>query len=326
MNEHLISLYVEQFSKLNRGVSRGLGKAPHKPILLLSIISLIRKQQIISNRIFISPDLVLEFRDIWNKLVKTKHIENFALPFFHMRSEPFWYLVEKAGHHLSINKSKSLKSFKNLKENIAFAEIDIDLYNLLIQPQSRDILEKCILTKYFPQNYMDYSETNLNLEESQLEYELQNTDSKEYKRKLIGLKTDMNNDQFEEELFIRGGVFKKTIPKIYDFTCSVSGMKITSSHNIQMVDACHIYPFSLSNDDTISNGIALSPNLHRAFDRGLITINTEYIVRVSPTVSENETAFSLSQFEGIQISLPKETSWYPSVEYLNWHNKEVFLL
>ncbi|WP_201288840.1 HNH endonuclease signature motif containing protein [Polaribacter septentrionalilitoris] len=40
-----------------------------------------------------------------------------------------------------------------------------------------------------------------------------------------------------------------------------------------MIDACHIVPFSISNDDTIPIGISLSPNLYRAFDRGLITIN-----------------------------------------------------
>ena len=41
---------------------------------------------------------------------------------------------------------------------------------------------------------------------------------------------------------------------------------------------------------SISNGISLSPNLHRAFDRGLITINADYVVRISPVIKENEIA------------------------------------
>ncbi len=326
MDEKLISKYITNFYNLNRGASRGMGKAPHKPILLLSIISLIKKQQILNNRIFITSELVLEFRDIWKKLVRTEHTENFALPYFHMRSEPFWYLVEKPDGRISITKSKSIKSFKNLKENVAFAEIDSDLFYLLTQPNTRSILETALLSKYFPQNYKDFSENNINLEESQIEYEIQNTDSKEYREKLMALKNTMNQEQFEEEIFVRGGLFKRTVPKIYDFTCAISNMNITSTHNVQMVDACHIYPFSLSHDDTVTNGIALAPNLHRAFDRGLITITSDYIVRVSPSVSENESSFSLSQFEGTQISLPKKLAWYPSIEYLNWHNKEVYLL
>ncbi|SDS31358.1 putative restriction endonuclease [Gillisia sp. Hel1_33_143] len=326
MDEKLISKYITNFYNLNRGTSRGMGKAPHKLILLLSIISLIKKQEILNNKIFITSALVLEFRNIWKKLVRTEHTENFALPYFHMRSEPFWYLVEKPDGRISITKSKSIKSFKNLKENVAFAEIDNDLFYLLTQPYSRSILETALLSKYFPQNYKDFLEYNVNLEESQIEYEIQNTDSKEYREKLMALKNTMKQEQFEEEIFVRGGLFKKTVPKIYNFTCAISGMNITSTHNVQMVDACHIYPFSLSHDDTITNGIALAPNLHRAFDRGLITVNSDYIVRVSPSVSENESSFSLSQFEGTQISLPKKLAWYPSIEYLNWHNKEVYLL
>ena len=86
---------------------------------------------------------------------------------------------------------------------------------------------------------------------------------------------------------------------------------------MQMVDACHITPFSISNDDTNPNGISLSPNRHRAFDRGLITINRVYIVRISPTINEKDSVFSLSKFNGKQIILPSKVSWYPSLESLH---------
>lgn len=326
MNEELLSGYIKQFKKLNRCVSRGLGKAPHKPLLLLSIIELIKKKEITSNRIFIDSKLVVTFRDMWKKLVTTGHSENFALPYFHMRSEPFWYLVEKPERKISLTKSRSIKSFKNLKDNIAFAEIDRNLFALLSDPLSSTVLETTLLEKYFPDTYKNYTEDYVNLEESQIEYEIQNSKGKDYREQLLSLKERLNEEQFEEELFVRGGLFKRTIPKIYDHSCCISGMQITSDHNIQMVDACHIHPFSLSNDDTITNGIALSPNLHRAFDRGLITINNDYVVRISPSFTENDSTFSLSQFEGKQISLPEKVTWFPSIESLNWHNKEVFLL
>lgn len=93
-----------------------------------------------------------------------------------------------------------------------------------------------------------------------------------------------------------------------------------------MVDACHIHPFSLSSDDTVPNGIALSPTMHRAFDRGLITINSNYIVLVSPTVSDHNSEFSITQFNGVQIKLPEKEKWFPSKQSLNWHNKEIFQL
>jgi predicted restriction endonuclease len=35
---------------------------------------------------------------------------------------------------------------------------------------------------------------------------------------------------------------------------------------------------------------------------------------------------SLNQFEGKRINLPRETKFYPSIENLNWHRKECFVL
>ena len=105
-----ITKYIHSFETLNRGYNKGLGKAPHKPVLLLSIIQLIKKKEIVSNRIFITPELLLEFKNIWDFMVDSPHIPNFALPFFHMRSEPFWHLVTKPGMELHVTKSKSIKS------------------------------------------------------------------------------------------------------------------------------------------------------------------------------------------------------------------------
>ena len=65
-------------------------------------------------------------------------------------------------------------------------------------------------------------------------------------------------------------------------------------------------------------------NLHRAYDRGLITITEDYIVRISPTITEVDSPFSLKQFEGKQISLPQQTHHFPSPQNLAWHRKETF--
>ncbi len=322
----LIDKYVNLFETLNRGFNKGLGKAPHKPILLLSVIQLIHKGIITSNRIFITPELLLAFKNIWNVMVESGHTANFALPFFHMRSEPFWFLVTKPGRELKVNNSKSIKSFKSLKESIAFAEIDKDLFKLLSEKSTKDILEQIIIQEYFTTTKSNYPHTIINNEELKIENQILNVAKAEYQSHLRDLRAQLEEDEFEEELFIRGGLFKRTIPKIYNNSCCISGMRIESSQNAQMIDACHIIPFSISNDDTIPNGISLSPNLHRAFDRGLITINQDYIVRLSPTINENNSVFSLSQFEGKQIILPEKTSWYPSPESLKWHNNEIFAL
>ena len=324
--EKTLIKYVDFFKKLRRANNKNIGKAPHKPILLVSIVQLIRSNIITSNKVFITPELVLAFKSNWKSLVNTKHIPNFSLPFFHLKSEPFWNLVSKPGLQLTLTKSKSIKSFKNLNDTIAFAEIDKDLFLLFKNYETSEILEGFLLSYYF-----GYNDTlNLLPKTSQLQLDIENeilNENKEvYTAKIKELQATLDDDNFQEEIFVRGGIFKNTIPKIYHYQCCISDMKVESTSNAQMVDACHIIPFSISQDDTIPNGISLSPNLHRAYDRGLITINKDYIVRISPTVIDNNSVYSISQFEGKQISLPNNPKNYPSPESLIWHTKEVFQL
>lgn len=61
-----------------------------------------------------------------------------------------------------------------------------------------------------------------------------------------------------------------------------------------MIDACHIVPFSESYNDIVTNGIALCPNLHRAFDSGLISIDENYKVIVSNTFIEERNNYSIA--------------------------------
>ena len=107
-------------------------------------------------------------------------------------------------------------------------------------------------------------------------------------------------------------------------TCCISGMKIDATINVSMIDACHIVPFSISYDDTVTNGIALCPNLHRAFDRGLLGIDENYRVVVSNTFREDETSYSIRAFEGKAIRLPTIESYFPTANNFLWHLKNIF--
>lgn len=319
----LVQKYKKQFQSLNRASNVTLGKAPHKPILLLSVIQLIANGELQSNRIYITGDLVIAFKTNWNKLVETNHIPNFSLPFFHLSSEPFWRLI----YNGLFDSKEKISSLGKLKSRVAFAEIDRNLFDLLLNPITRTELQKILLDTYFPRTKVNYQFGIIgNYEiENIIKEQILNDTKEEYQTLMSNIAEDLSENEFEEERFIRGSIFKREVPKIYQNQCCISGMRIESKINAQMIDACHIVPFSISNDDTVSNGISLSPNLHRAYDRGLITINEDYIVRISPVVRENETPFSISQFAGRKIILPKNKKEYPSPENLMWHKKEVFV-
>ncbi|MDO9039591.1 MAG: HNH endonuclease [Lutibacter sp.] len=71
------------------------------------------------------------------------------------------------------------------------------------------------------------------------------------------------------------------------------------------------------------NGIALCPNLHRAFDRGLISISDDYTVLLKNNFVENQkSVFNISQFEGVKLLLPTNLKYHPAIENILAHRKK----
>ena len=308
--------YVYCFTHLKRDAKNG--GAPHKPILLLSIIRLFERGIFINNQIYILPELVASFKSNWSKLVVTNHHPIFAMPFYHMSSEPFWKLIANVGCEKWIESKSSMRNLKNLTTAVKFALIDNELAELLRQPESRDVLKISILDRYFPETKSNYRSSRNN---DLPDLSILNESSEEYKRKIIELKNQIDENAFQEEVFIRGGLFKREIPKIYNNTCAISGFRIDATTNISMVDACHIVPFSEGYDDTLTNGIALCPNFHRAFDRGLISISDNYEVILNRNFVESNSVYNFSQFAGTKITLPNQSHLYPALENLYQHRK-----
>ena len=314
-----LSYYIHCFTHLKRDMKNG--GAPHKPILLLSVISLFEKGIYTNNQIFILPEIVASFKSNWSKLVITNHFPIFALPFYHLHSDSFWKLIPNIGCEKWVESKSSMRSLGNLTTAVKCALIDSELVNILLVPESRDILKMSLLDKYFPDTKSNFgSNGNDDLPSASILHE----NSDDYKRKIIELKNQVDENAFQEEIFIRGGLFKREIPKIYDNTCAISGLRLTSViTNVSMVDACHIVPFSESFDDTLTNGIALCPNLHRAFDRGLISISDDYTILTNKNfVEDKNSAFNISQFKGKQIILPYSTELFPELKNVAIHRKK----
>lgn len=316
----LLEKYLHAFKKLRRAATNG--GAPHKPVLLLAVLEGVARGEIVSNRIAITPELILCFKEYWSKLVVTQHKMNFALPFYHMRTEPFWKLVCKPGYEIALTSSHSIKSLSALNDALLWAEIDEALFLLMNDAVTNALLKQHLLDLYFPNAHhvaVDYTSLH------NIEKEILHEEHSNYQQHISSLLKTLSKEEAEEELFVRGSLFKREVPKQYNYTCAISRMQVVSVSNVQMVDACHIVPFSISNDDTIKNGISLSPTLHRAFDRGLISISEDYKVMVSPLVRDDRSAAALTYYDGHPILTPTHTAYLPSQDNLAWHRGEVFL-
>ena len=319
--EKLLQKYFYKFERLR--IDKAHGKpAPHKPILLISVLQAFQKNLISGNRIYISPELVALFKANWGLLVTSNHDCRFALPFYHLKSDGFWTLVAKAGFENLLQLASSMRSFANLNAAIEFAVIADDLLLLMKDQKSNIILLQFLLDQYFPNHKINLKDSSYEQQKhfDDIEGMILHDSPEQYKSEIKKLMVEKN----DEEIFIRGSLFKREIPKIYNYTCCISGMKIDATINVSMVDACHIVPFSESYNDTISNGIALCPNLHRAFDRGLIAIDDDYKVIISRNFREINSDYSIQKFEGKVILLPKEREYFPLRENLGWHRDKVF--
>lgn len=308
-----------QLFQLNRATHRNkkFGKAPHKPILILSVIELIEEGLITENRIQITPELVATFQKLWLKLVPEEGWQpRFFLPFFHLSSEDFWHLELMDGAKVALTNSYSPKSLSALKDSVKFAWLSEDLFELLRNQVERDQIRKTLLLQYFPKNSYDHSSIQKErvkyLEQLELDF-------------LTGQAAAPPLKSFRMvETEVRSVVFKTEVPKKYGFTCAISNHQLTAVSDLQMIDACHIKPWSRTKDDSIQNGITLTPTLHRAFDRFLISIDEDYRVVLSKAFTEDVTSpFNLSQFNGKRIVLPERPEWYPSQEALAWHRGQL---
>lgn len=320
MPENVLNYYIHAFSNLNVGGGKLKEKAPHKPILLLTIVQAYETKLLTTNQIPISPELTSLFKSNWNLFVTSEHTLGFALPFFHLKNEKgeWWELVANPSCEIWVQNGK-LTTFGNLSAAVAYAQIDPNLAELLTNEPTRNVLRRTLLDKYFPSQKMDQvaeSEDHL----ADLKREMLEESPVEYRAKLKELKTRLDPETYQIEVYSRDTLFRREIVRLYDDTCCISGIRVSAPYSFSMVDACHIVPFAKTFNNHPTNGIALCPNLHRAFDKGVLSIDDNCRVLVSRTFVENEeSVYSLKALAGKQIELPKDERYLPDLQAFAWH-------
>ncbi|WP_113653193.1 HNH endonuclease [Pedobacter namyangjuensis] len=314
----ILQKYGKAFSSLKRGGTK-YGLAPHKPVLLISLIELIEKGLVTENKISVNADLVGTFKENWQLLVPTLYQPDFTQPFYYLQSEKaqgnaYWFLQPKPGCQINAH----IKSVNTLQAVCAYGYFGAELFLLLSIAQERNILLQNLLDTYFPQQKASFLQAKNRGDgylHEQVNYVL-NEPEAIYKHV---------SKYTEEDVFVRNGLFKKLVPKLYQNQCSFTGMALTSIYNYNFIDACHIVPFSVSHNDKVANGIALCPNMHRAFDRGLLSIDENYCILVSENLTEDKShPYALGQLKGKNILLPQQQNHYPAQEALAWHRVHRF--
>jgi hypothetical protein len=102
--------------------------------------------------------------------------------------------------------------------------------------------------------------------------------------------------------------FRKLLLNVYGGLCAV-----TNSHVADILDACHVKPYSDFRDYAINNGILLRTDIHTLFDLGLVKINPDDLrIHVAKSITDQE----YRKLDGRLINCPKNKSHKINIAFL----------
>lgn len=297
--------------------SRTKGRAPHKPILLLSIVDGIEQGWIKGNRIELSQELIDTFFTYWNGIMGEDRNTTIALPFFHMKTEPFWQLQYKPGK----DEYKSSPSIGGLKDRIEYAVVDEKLFELMSDPIDKLRIRKLLAETYFPDEVSGIVKeiASFNLQAWDYAGEIESMAAEPF----VADHSDKKEKKFRKSYSqIRETGFSLVVRKNYDYTCAICRNRVVTPENQTLVEGAHIIPWSQSNNDDPRNGISLCRSHHWMFDQMMITIQPDFMIRLSGWLEkENNRVEDTLQWSDREIMLPGNRRFLPSEEALSHHNE-----
>lgn len=299
-------------TKLRIGHSHGK-PAINKPCLLLAIICEIQAGHISSNRVTINDRLMSRYHDIYEVLTGERHKARPWLPLWHLRGEkgpcgPLWSPEYLANFGSLVEQLGQPKSLSQLKERFVSARLDSKLFSTL-QGSEKSTLEACaLLTSRYLSSEKQYAQLQ--------DYLLTTLKSGEYEKQPELLHGCVKERHLQ---YARSAAFRSLVLEAYDYRCAASRLRYITPDYRYLVEAAHLIPFAVSQDDRPANGLALTPNLHWAMDNHLIAPGPDQKWHVSPAVDalvpDNHW---LCKLDGYPLALPRDSQWQPASDALAW--------
>lgn len=148
-----IAKYIQAFLSLNINEYKG-ENAPHKPLLLLSIIQLMEDGVIVENKIPPVQAVKLKYEFLWDKYIlhDTSYTKAVWTPYWHLQNESFWHfkpIYSQASLDTLMEKSKGhTASIGQIRATIKYAYFDDELYNILEQDIFRLLFQNLLINTY----------------------------------------------------------------------------------------------------------------------------------------------------------------------------------
>jgi putative restriction endonuclease len=276
-------------------IDRAHGPAPHKPLLLLAVADL-AEQGTLPTILPLTPELAFRFLSFWTVVAARRpQRPDIRLPFYHMVSDDLWTPLDAAGNPTTD------------RRHVPAVRLDPGFHACLLDPIARVELRRVLIACYFE------------------------PDERAALYDLVGLPVpaaDMVKEDAARYIVSRQcgreTRFRLTVVPAYNYTCALTGYRLTTIDAGSMVEAAHIHEFYDSQNNDPTNGLALCRNAHWAFDEGLWSLTDTCHVLVAPHRFDEAgpDAFHLKTMAGRPIYRPANPALHPDPRYLAWHRRE----
>lgn len=292
--------WLQRLRNLNPNANRrrGTGKAryaPHKPLLLLSLIDLAAESLLPSPRVSKSSELRLRFDSLWSIVQERCHGKpDMDQPFFYLGTQRFWTPLTASGQRATV------------LEHASALELASEFWELLHDATFRAEATHILITTWFPDSEQVALFATFGFTKHQIKK----------------LNLDLNATRTDGEIVQgRDARFRIMVVSQYRFTCALTGYGLHTVKGSSLVEAAHIHAFADSKDNSIGNGLALTRDAHWMFDEGLWTLSENNRVCVAKEVFTEwgPDGYWLKERDGCELVFEKGVTLRPTAEHCAWH-------
>jgi putative restriction endonuclease len=290
--------WLAKLTKLNPATGRGecRGKAPHKPLILLSLLDMAGCGELPSRAFARSPGLVLRFRSYGSIITERWPTRlDIRLPFFYLHSQGFWEPLDAEMRQA------------NGPDDCMVCEMHSELFDLLADPGFCLKARMILVSKYFdpPERIALFESLGIQHTEPVIASAKRMLEEATEAAKRKG----------------RCARFAVRVCSDYRYTCALTGYRCVTGDGATIVDAAHIESWASTQNDEPRNGLALSKNAHWMFDEGLWTADDDLrvIVNSKRFTDHGPELMKLASFNGRHLQFDPSAKLRPAMELLRRH-------
>lgn len=299
------SHWLGRLANLNAARTEKRGIAPHKPLMLLTVIDLIESGDIPDGWVRYDVRLVSRFRDYW-ELVQDRQRNSPDIP---MPFNALGGVKDQVWQCFTADGQPSMS-----KHTTRLCHLDANLFACLQDSDFRSRARSILVGIYF-------APTELVMLSARLGLPVPKTES------IAALRADAATFKASQKKG-RDSRFKSDVLGGYYFTCALTGYRL-DTETTSIVQAAHIHQHGVSGNDDPRNGLALTPDAHWMFDNGLWTIipkGNDLLVHVATGHFSEASPHgqTLSAFDGQPLHFHDHARLRPDVLHLAWHQKNKY--